>query len=62
MQQNFHKRNTKNPNSNFHVINVNIIIESQFAIADVEFLKIIANWTFISDSEFRVTCHINYKL
>jgi hypothetical protein len=45
-QQNCHKRNTKNPNSNFHVIDINIIIESQFAIADVEFMKIIAIWTF----------------
>jgi len=36
--------------------------KSQFVIADVEFLKIIAIWTFISVSEFRVSCHINYKL
>jgi len=42
------------------VIDINIIIESQFAIADIEFLKIIAIWTVISVS-VRVS-HINYKL
>jgi len=55
----FKKTNSKNPNPNFYVINnkpgtcVRLLLnrKSQFAIADVEFLKVIPFCTFISVSE-----------